>query len=84
MPKVKLGRDPYKDCEERANTIIGGTMRYKRITQEDVAKALKISHGSVGNKLNGNTKWNMEELFRVIDYLKISNEDILKMFGRKA
>ena len=84
MPKVKLGRDPYKDCEERANTIIGGTMRYKRITQGDVAKVLKVSQSSIGNKLNGNTKWNMEELCRVFEYLKISNEDILKMFGRKA
>ena len=82
--KYKWVPDTYKDCEERVNEIITGTMRYKKIRQEDVASALDISRSSVGNKTRGDNQWTLKELYIVFDLLKISDEDILKMFGRKV
>lgn len=70
-----------KEEEQQAlrhiDRAIGGWVREKKTTSEAVANALGMSAGSLSNKRNGKTSWQLCELLALSKLFECSVEDLL-------
>lgn len=54
-------------------------LRRKEVSLVDLAQALDIHYSSLGKKLNGSSKFSIEEAFRICDILNI--DDVKYLFA---
>ena len=59
---------------------IKGKMRELRITQADIAKALKLAQPTVNQKINNLRPFDLEEAEKVANILNISNAEFADYF----
>ena len=84
MPKVKLGRDSYAECVKATAKIIDHAKVEKDMKfQREVAQAIGMSANTFRTKMRTGT-WTHKELFTIANIFKISDDDLLRMMGRKA
>ena len=57
-----------------------GRMAEKGLTQGDVAKALGITSTTLRKKLKGLCDWKLTEIYKLIDLLSISYEEVFDYF----
>ena len=60
-------------CEFMNFDKLKGVMREKKITQNDLAKRLRISIQALNSKLNNRSSFTLEEIQEIIIYLEIKN-----------
>ncbi len=57
-----------------------GLMREKKISYRKLSKETKISVDALNNKINGYSLLNTEEIYKIVDVLEISPENIILYF----
>lgn len=55
----------------------------RRILQTDISKELGFSECAYGSKVNGALRFTTQDLMAIIDYLNLSNDEVLRLLGRK-
>lgn len=51
-------------------------LKQKNLTQHWLANYLGLSDKQIGKKINGNVKFNGDEMFKIADYFKMKVDDI--------
>ena len=65
---VYINDESYANAQEGDGSMYGNlivAMRLKRVSIEEIAKFLGIHRNSVSNKINGNSKFTIEEAFKI-------------------
>lgn len=68
---------PEWNPDAEVGELIQIVMRWDRVTQGDVARALGLSQSSVSGKLHGKTPWTLRELHIVARMLRVSVEELV-------
>lgn len=55
-------------------------IRDKQATQTDLANALNLSKKTISLKMNGKISWKQEEIFKLLQFLDIPNEQVSDYF----
>ena len=63
--------------KNRVNDTIRGTMKRKKLTQEEVAYRLGMERSCLARRLAGQTEWTLCELILVCEILEINLGDSL-------
>jgi transcriptional regulator with XRE-family HTH domain len=61
----------------RFNDSIRGELKRQKITQDELAERLGVTHGTLSQRLNGNIEWLFKDVLKTMDYLQIKFEDVL-------
>ncbi len=61
-------------------SALKGLMREHKVTYRVLAKDIGMSLNALNSKLNGYSSFNLEEAEKIINYLKIKDEEIVKYF----
>ena len=85
MPKITYLKSVAKPkaMAEELLAVIRYHQSKKNLNQGDVAKKISMSPQTFSNRVKNPGNTTLDELLRIIDALHFSNEDILKIFGRK-
>lgn len=84
MPKTNLGRDKYAECVKATAKIIDHAKIEKDMKfRGQVAEALGMSATTFSAKMRTGT-WTHKELFTIANVFNISDDDLLRIMGRKA
>lgn len=57
-----------------------GLIKERGLTQESVAKSIKVAYSTFNLKLNGNAFFTQEEIYKISNLLKIPKEKIYQYF----
>lgn len=57
-----------------------GKLREKRLSYNKVAEILGVSTATVSSKMNGETRFYLEEIRVLSDYLGLTDEEKIKIF----
>lgn len=57
-----------------------GKLKEKRLSYQKVAEILGVSTTTVSNKMNGETRFYLEEIRTLSEYLELSDEEKVKIF----
>lgn len=55
-------------------------IRDKQATQTDLANALNLSTKTISLKMSGKISWKQEEIFKLLQFLNIPNEQVSDYF----
>lgn len=83
MPKVNLGKSPQDTMNRILLAEIGRGMTLKGKSNNEVWKYVGFSRSSWYHRKHDPGDFKLDELRRIFDSLKTSNETILAIFGRK-
>ena len=76
--KIKKGANMAFDYSKLEGRIVE-----KFSTRENFAKSLGVTTKSISEKLNNKTIWKQPEIFKAMELLSISGEDIESYFFKK-
>lgn len=62
--------------------LLRGAMYANEITQNDMARHLRISVHTISSRLNGHTEWTLEEIYTILDLLGQAPSEIINLFPR--
>lgn len=62
--------------KNRANDTIRGTMKRKKMSQEEVAYRIGIERSCLARRLSGQTEWTLGELILLCEVLEIQLGDL--------
>lgn len=62
--------------KNRANDTIRGTMKRKKLSQEEVAYRIGIERSCLARRLSGQTEWTLGELILLCEVLEIQLGDL--------
>lgn len=57
-----------------------GKLKEKRLSYQKVAEILGVSTTTVSSKMNGETRFYLEEIRTLSEYLELSDEEKVKIF----
>lgn len=63
--------------KNRANDTIRGTMKRKKMSQEEVAYRLGMERSCLARRLSGQTEWTLSEFILVCEVLEINIGDFV-------
>ena len=75
MPKTNV--DKVGRFIRNFNNGLRGLMKREKVSQETLAKYLNISRVSMTHRMTGQTKWSLEDAYKVCDYFDTSLEEII-------
>ena len=55
---------------------LSARLRELGLSQTDLAYALRLSPGAISQRMQGNTAWNIEEMYRTMELCRISPEEM--------
>ena len=55
---------------------LASRLRELGLSQTDLAYALRLSPGAISQRMQGNTAWNIEEMYRALELCRISPEEM--------
>ena len=55
---------------------LSARLRDLGLSQTDLAYALRLSPGAISQRMQGNTAWNIEEMYRVLELCRINPEEM--------
>jgi DNA-binding helix-turn-helix protein len=81
---AKKGQSPYlPQIIERRSPMkiprygkLSARLRELGLSQTDLAYALRLSPGAISQRMQGNTAWNIEEMYRTMELCRISPEEM--------
>lgn len=60
--------------------ILKSKLTLNEITQRDLAKRLGLAEVTINKKVNGAIDFSLEEIAKMKDYLRLSNDEVVKIF----
>ena len=55
---------------------LSARLRELGLSQTDLAYALRLSPGAISQRMQGNTAWNIEEMYRTMELCRINPEEM--------
>jgi hypothetical protein len=60
--------------------ILKSKLTLNEITQRDLAKRLGLAEVTINKKVNGAIDFSLEEIAKMKDYLRLSNDEVVEIF----
>lgn len=57
--------------------VIEQILSTRRLSHRELSRRTKIPHSTLTDKLNGKTRWYLEDLFTIADGLDVNPEDLV-------
>lgn len=70
MPKLRSTTEEKE--MRRFNRFINGWMKEKKLSQEDLAGCLELPRQSVGYRLNGKSRWTLQEMAKICELIGVT------------
>lgn len=70
MPKLRATTEEKE--MRRFNRFISGWMKDTKTRQVDLAKHLDLERQSVGSRLNGETRWTLQEMAKACEFFGVT------------
>lgn len=71
-------------ADQAIGAKVNQLMFRRRVTRKQLGQQLGVTGASVSNKIYGQSKWSVEELFKVADFFGINAADLLPRRIEKA
>lgn len=62
--------------------LLRGRMVDCDLTQEDIARQLKLSMNSVSRRMNGKEPWRLDECYELMELLGLKDKQLMRYFPR--
>ncbi len=82
MPRIRQKDDVYRNADFRAE--VARQLKLQDLQQHDLAVYLELSDGAVSQMLKSPEKISMERLRKIIVFLELEPETVLRFAGYKT